>query len=249
MANFRKHLEVATIGSGFAATVLLGADIISSTEALILWGLGTLGGILPDIDSDHSTALEIVFAIVSVTSILSVLSQLSFVPSILEIWLIIVIGYVFINRGIRPVFEALTVHRGVFHSLLAVVFFGALGVAVSYYGTYFNAFQSWLAGSFIAFGYLIHLTLDEIYSVDFMNATVKRSFGTALKPIETKRLWTSASMLVVTVALVFVSPDTTQFRQEVASINGIKSIAQSFFPVNWQSKLKKMQLTMLDINQ
>lgn len=246
MANFRKHLEVATIGSGLASTVLLGADIVNASEALILWGLGTLGGILPDIDSDHSTALEIIFAILSVSSILAVLTQLNFVPSILEIWLIIVVGYVFINRGVRPVFESLTVHRGVFHSLLAVAFFGALGVVIAFYLTFFNAFQSWLAGAFIAFGYLIHLILDEVYSVDFMNISVKRSFGTALKPLEAKNPLTSAFMLVLTAGLIVIAPDATAFRQKVASIEGMKTISQNFLPSNWQNRLKKMQLTMVE---
>ena len=38
-----------------------------------------------------------------------------------------------------------------------------------------------MSGLFVSVGYVIHLVLDEIYSVDLTGARVKRSFGTALK--------------------------------------------------------------------
>ena len=40
---------------------------------------------------------------------------------------------------------------------------------------------AWLAGGFMLIGYLTHLILDEIYSVDVMDTRIKASFGTALK--------------------------------------------------------------------
>lgn len=40
--------------------------------------------------------------------------------------------------------------------------------------------SSWIAGFFTAGGYLTHLILDELYSVDLYGAKLKKSFGTAL---------------------------------------------------------------------
>ncbi len=33
----------------------------------------------------------------------------------------------------------------------------------------------------VTIGYIVHLVLDEIYSVDLKNRKIKKSFGTALK--------------------------------------------------------------------
>ena len=43
------------------------------------------------------------------------------------------------------------------------------------------AHSAWLTGLFVLIGFIIHLVLDEIYSVDVEGAVIKKSFGTALK--------------------------------------------------------------------
>ena len=50
------------------------------------------------------------------------------------------------------------------------------------------AAQAWLTGLFLFIGFLIHLALDEIYSVDVEGRTIKKSFGTALKLFDTHSL-------------------------------------------------------------
>ena len=69
MANFKTHLAVAAVGSGLLATVCLGAGMSDPQEVVTLSVVGTIGGLLPDVDLDHSnptklmfTALAIVFA-------------------------------------------------------------------------------------------------------------------------------------------------------------------------------------------
>ena len=67
------------------------------------------------------------------------------------------------------------------HSVLAAVF-SAVATAII-----FNRVLgkpegvAWLAGAFMFAGFITHLTLDEIYSVDVMDTRIKSSFGTALK--------------------------------------------------------------------
>ena len=47
-------------------------------------------------------------------------------------------------------------------------------------------------------GYLIHLTLDEIYSVDFSGVKIRRSFGSALKPMDFDQIPASCLVLFIT---------------------------------------------------
>jgi hypothetical protein len=45
-------------------------------------------------------------------------------------------------------------------------------------------------------GFLTHLVLDEIYSVDVMDVHIKKSFGTALKLVDTRNPAASSAMVV-----------------------------------------------------
>ena len=54
MANFKTHFTIAAAASAMGATTLLGANIITADTAIYLTLSGTIGGLLPDVDSDHS---------------------------------------------------------------------------------------------------------------------------------------------------------------------------------------------------
>jgi len=59
---------------------------------------------------------------------------------------------------------------------------------------------AWLAAAFVGGGYLLHLLLDEIYSVDLMGGSFKQSFGSALTLFNTSA-W--GSYLLLYLAVVF----------------------------------------------
>jgi hypothetical protein len=66
-------------------------------------------------------------------------------------------------------------------------------------------------------GYLTHLILDEIYSVDVMDTRVKASFGTALKLFDHRHLGHSAVMAAA-VGLVFMwTPPARVFLNNITS--------------------------------
>jgi hypothetical protein len=69
-----------------------------------------------------------------------------------------------------------------------------------------SAESAWIAGLMVGIGYLTHLVLDELYSVDLLNSRVKRSFGTALKPFSLADPRSSLAMLAVVVALAWFAP-------------------------------------------
>ncbi|OUS25062.1 hypothetical protein A9Q99_22715 [Gammaproteobacteria bacterium 45_16_T64] len=235
MANFKTHIQISAISSGVLSTSLLGANFVNSVEAVLLWIVGTLGGVLPDVDSDNSTTLNILFGIITLLSITAVLSQLGVRVSTLEIWAVIAMVYGFVNWVVRPIFESYTVHRGIFHSLLAAVFLSVLSIVVAYEFTFLNTTMSWLVGFFIFIGYVTHLVLDELYSVDFSNVRVKRSFGTACKLYEYKNIQISLTMLLMAGGLFFIAPNTQGVKNTLLSKHTFVQIKDSFLPLALKS--------------
>lgn len=210
MANFKTHLQVAAVGSGLASTLFLNAQYLSPGEAFLCWIMGTLGGILPDIDSDNSHSLSILFSVFSITACgLTAIAWAQHWP-LVWVWAACAGMFVLMQFGVRSIFEAFTVHRGIFHSLLAGMFF-VLVVASGVKMLGASSTTSWFLGLFTGFGYCIHLLLDEIFAVDFMNAQIKRSFGSAFKLFDYQNLKTSAALAVAVGVLFFLAPSYAEF--------------------------------------
>lgn len=210
MANFKTHFQFATIGSGLAATAFLAAEILSPAEAFLCWIMGTVGGILPDIDSDNSHSLSILFGAISVVAcFFTALYWVTALP-LLWVWAACALTFILVQFGVRYIFERFTVHRGIFHSLLAGVFFMFFVVVAADQLGADNA-AAWFLGLFTAFGYFLHLLLDEIYSVDFMNVTIKRSFGSAVKVWDARNVGTTLAMTAATIAVFMATPSHYDF--------------------------------------
>ena len=230
MANFKTHLSVATIGSGLVSTTFLGAGIASPKEAVTFWAVGTLGGILPDIDSDHSTSVTSIFTALGLIIGLLVVFGLAETRSIVELWLAFALTFTAIRYGILKVFYEFTVHRGIFHSIVAGLFFGFLTTSLCYHLLSLDSLFSWYLGSFVFFGYLLHLSLDEVYAVDFDGKKVKRSFGTALEIVDYSNLKTSALIIAATTAIFFATPNISDFAATVIDKQIYLDIFNGFLP-------------------
>jgi len=237
MANFNTHLFIASTGSSSAALYAVNQQLINWVDMPWLVFMGSIGGLLPDIDSDNSKQVKIIFLLLAILSTFTVLFGESFLSDITQILpaqytvchidtinfsklfssfagkcisysLLIQALAIFI--GVRyillSVFKSLTVHRGIFHSLLAAVFFTLLTINISIHLFQQALLFSWLNGLFIGLGFVIHLLLDEVYSVDLSNIRIKRSFGTAFKLYSYKNGYTSTLMLICTLALYSLIP-------------------------------------------
>jgi len=242
MANFNTHVSVAFLGSGCTALLASNIQLINWVEAPWFVFLGTIGGLLPDIDSDNSKQVRIVFFLLAVMSTLTLLTEgsiLQGIPSLLpsskaichatayefssllsdlsnqclpySLILITLSVFTFVRYILFSLFKSLTVHRGVFHSLLAAVFFSFLSTCICYYFLKQDPLTSWLGGLFVCIGFIIHLLLDELYSVDLSNAKIKRSFGTAFKVYAYQSAFSSIFMLLCTIYLYTVAPSITSF--------------------------------------
>jgi len=230
MANFSMHLRGAAIGSGICATLFLGADLVRPHEVLLLWVLGTAGGLLPDIDLDHSEPSKLVFT--GLGLLFAFLIMFNRVPyySLIELWLTWAFVYATVRYLGWRLFSDFTVHRGVFHTLIAAMFFGFSITVIAYRVFDFPALLSWLCGLFIIIGYLIHLALDELYSVDFMNMRLKRSAGTALKLVDT-RDWTGTALLMAAATLMlFMTPPLTILGNALLNAQPYITLGQRLLP-------------------
>lgn len=217
MANFPTHIAIGTMVSGALATVTVAADLVAPENIVAVTLAGMLGSVLPDIDLKDSRPAQAMFSGLAVFFSFSVLFGLERKYSIAEMLILWLGTLLFVRYVAKEVFFRFSYHRGIWHSLLAMVFcafvtawiFGALllrdpGVA-------------WLAAGFLAIGYLTHLILDEIYSVDVMDTRVKASFGTALKLLDNRHWGHSAAMAAAAVLVFLFTPPTKGFVEGVSS--------------------------------
>ncbi len=214
MANFSTHLNVAAFVSGITSAALLSANHIDLNTALWLWFLGTIGGLLPDIDSDNSTSLDIIFNLFTICVILLSIRHLTS-NAINDRQFLLIIGlpvliYLFFKYCVRNIFEWQTIHRGICHSLLFLIFCSLITTNITYFVIH-NAVPdgidiAWFSGMFVFFGGTTHLLLDEIYSVDLANVRIKRSFGSALKLTDYSNIPLSIIFTVLSIMLFQLAP-------------------------------------------
>jgi hypothetical protein len=206
MANFNTHLSVAIAASAGVAVLAVNTHVMTITDAPWMIAFGAIGGMLPDIDSGHSTPIKLFFTTLALITLLTVINVFknSYQPYI--VLLMAAVAYVLVRYTLLALFDHFTDHRGIFHSILTAVFFCLLMVCIGCYFLHWDNLHSWLSGVFIGFGFIIHLLLDELYSVDLSNKRMKKSFGTALKLYSYNNKTTSAIMAVCTLALAWITP-------------------------------------------
>ena len=240
MANFNTHLFIAATGSSSAALFAVNQQLINWVDTPWLVFIGTIGGLLPDIDSDNTRQVRVVFLLLALLSTVTVLSGEGLLQEInklfpdkdgvchissisiaslfsslagkcvsLKLLILASTTFLTVRYGLLYLFKTLTVHRGVFHSLLAALFFTLLTSNISFYLFQQQLFFAWLNGLFMGLGFVIHLLLDEIYSVDLSNTRLKRSFGTALKLYNYNNGYASTLMLICTLTLFTTIPSSS----------------------------------------
>ncbi len=206
MANFHTHLSVAIVASAGCALAAVNAHIITVSEAPEMVAFGSIGGMLPDIDSGNSTPIKLFFTTLAIIALLTVVALFKNYYQAYIILLMAVAVYAFVRYGVLALFDQFTNHRGIFHSVLTAVFFCLLMVCIGCYLLHWDILYSWLSGLFIGFGFIVHLLLDEVYSVDLSNKRMKKSFGTALKLYSYDNLLSSGIMAAFTLALALITP-------------------------------------------
>ncbi|QQZ30300.1 hydrolase [Thiothrix subterranea] len=230
MANFSTHISVAAAGAGLLSVLCLQVGLAEPREALMLALLGTIGGILPDIDLQHAYPSRIMFSLFAILAAFMVVFSSENNLSIVELWGVGLITFGLIRFPIWTVFHEYTTHRGSIHSLVAAVLFMFLMTAFAHHVMGETPFVSWLFGLFVFLGFVLHLVLDELYSVDFMNHRIKRSFGTAFKILDWKKREKSTVLVIATIVAWAVVPDSHAFWDTLLSTETYRIIGSRLLP-------------------
>ena len=230
MANFTTHIAVGTVVSGALATLTLAADVIAPENLLAVTMAGVLGSVLPDIDLKDSRPSQALFGGLAVFLSFAVLFTVAYKFSIAEMWLIWLGTLIGVRYGGQAIFHRFSYHRGIWHSILAAFFFWFLTAVVFKFVLNRHEGVAWLAGGFMFMGYMTHLVLDEIYSVDVMGTRIKSSFGTAVKLFDRKRMGDSAVVAMATVAAFAFTPPAKTFVNGILSRDMWTSLQQKLLP-------------------
>jgi len=209
MANFQTHFNVAAFTSALGAGTIFYSGLVDKPEATMLFAGGIIGGILPDIDSDNSTPTRIMqYIFANLISFFILFNYIGVVPigNLILIW----ISSFAVTMGFFHLFNKITSHRGMFHSIPAGLIFWFGFSLLFYYLFHYSALISWYFGMFVFLGYITHLTLDEIYSVDLAGGKIKKSFGTALK-LWSKDMKSTILFYSVAIALFYFMPNKQNF--------------------------------------
>lgn len=230
MADYATHIAVGTVASGALATLTLAANVIDHSSLIAVTLAGVAGSVLPDIDLRDSRASRILFSGIAVFASFCVLFVAAARFSIAELWILWIGTLLFVRYGVHAVFHYFAIHRGIWHSVLAGVFWGFVTAIVYHYMLGFHEGVAWLGAGFMLAGYLVHLVLDEMYSVDFMGKRLKSSFGTALKIVDRRYPYRSGALAAATVLVALLTPSTSAFVDHITSRDMWSGLHQRLLP-------------------
>ena len=203
MGNYRQHITFAgLLGVAYAWLAFAYAGVhwmYGSVAAL----LTTMGGLLPDLDSPSGVELRGFTGILGVLVALGVWQSLAIAepPPAFEFHLWAVVGaYVLVRHGLHKFVARIARHRGISHSLPTCAAWGAIAY-LTYPAPKHGHALKLVMGVAVILGFLSHLLLDEVFSVDLKGARVNKAFGTALK------LWSDSvwSTLAIYLLLGFLT--------------------------------------------
>ena len=183
MSDFKVHLMggiAAGAGASAIGHYMAGLTILQAGAVFVV---GSVGGLLPDLDSDTGKPLVFLFHLISVL-----------IPSLLFVKAVQIGGdspeflicyftasYLFINYVVCAIVKRVTVHRGMMHSIPFVfVCAGVVYILFKPSGSQVAV----IAGLAVFLGCLVHLVLDEITSFKLKFGIIpipKRSSGSAFK--------------------------------------------------------------------
>ena len=230
MADFRTHVAGAAAVSGSAVLCLTMAGAATQQSLLAYFLLGVLGGLLPDVDSDSSIPIRVAFSIAGIICGFLAAFAAGKNLSLAEVFAIWLVCYLTVRHAAFTVFARYTVHRGLIHSIPAAVLCGLITTVIADRLFAASPLQAWFCGAFVILGFVVHLILDEAYSVDLMGMQWKRSFGTALTlgslrdPIGTLGLYAGVA------ALSYVAPPTHSFLALISGPRARQTLTSRLLP-------------------
>jgi hypothetical protein len=179
MAGFKTHIATSTtLGIAYAAGAHYFFDAPPET-CVLAGGLCSVSGMLPDLDSDSGVPLRESVAFAAAAVPVMMVRRFERLGMPLETMILAGMAiYLLIRFGLAALLKKYTVHRGMFHSIPAAIIAAEIAFLV------FEHESLWLryytAGA-VLLGFMSHLVLDELWSIDVWRLRMKSSSGTAVK--------------------------------------------------------------------
>ncbi len=207
MANFKQHISGGVIAGAIATPVAMTLFPLTLPQGLLVLFLTSFGAMVPDVDSNTSKPLGLIFNYLGLLLPIILLNQFQPEATIETTLIVLVLGAVFIQKVIYYPFVKLTHHRGMIHSIPAIFIYGAL-----IFHLFFDSEDSirFIFAGASSLGFLVHLVMDEIWSIDVSNMRIKKSFGTALKLFNKK---VGVTLLTYVILLALLYPIYTIFQE------------------------------------
>lgn len=211
MANFNTHMVGAAVVSGIGATALMMIHAFPPYILMAYFILGVVGGMLPDIDSESSIPIRWTFNVLGIVTGFFLVLYLGSYYSFIELAFLWGACFIIIRYGIFSLFTRFTVHRGLIHSIPAGISFSLGTVIFAVRVLDVSVLNAWFCGTFVLLGFITHLTLDELYSVDLRGIRVKRSFGSALSLGSFHAPLGTGLLYLLTGTLLYLAPPINSF--------------------------------------
>jgi membrane-bound metal-dependent hydrolase YbcI (DUF457 family) len=215
MAGFGTHISVSTIlgvGYGWWGSEWLH---LPTASCVVAGGLTSIGGMMPDLDSDSGIPARETIGFAAAVLPMLVMNRMAMSGMNLEHMVAAGVPmYLVLRFGLGEILRRFTVHRGMFHSIPAILIAGMLVFLVCEPGA--EASRSFKAAGAML-GYGSHLVLDEIWSVSFAAGVprLKKSFGTALKLVGNDFGPTAATYGILLMLGLTVLKDVTTPHQQI----------------------------------
>lgn len=227
MANFSTHVGVAmAVGAGASAglTLLGHIDFTQATHIFIFFVFGTL---LPDIDVNNARPVRLVFHLFAAFA--AWLAFAAFMPgssgllwlsaSTPPTWHSFVaagLAWLIVRYPLAALFQKITRHRGLAHSLIVGCLWALAWLHFAHWqfvegGLTQEKLIFWLQACALLGGFLLHLLLDELYSIDIEGMRLKRSFGTAMKLLDRRFMSGSIGVMILLGLMTWQLPDPEVF--------------------------------------
>ncbi len=183
MAGYKQHITFSGflgVGYGTASVLLFG---FTPEQGILAGVLTWIAGMLPDLDSQTGRPVNEIFGLLAAIVPFEMMGHLLEWGGNPEGAMAYAVGiYAAIRYGGSYLLGKLSVHRGMFHSIPAMI----IAAEIAFLGFKSDSMitKGLMAGG-VGLGFLSHLVLDEIYSVQWNGMTVrlKKSSGTAIKMI------------------------------------------------------------------
>lgn len=181
MAGYREHISVSgLLGVGYGCLAALGLGF-SPVQGMLAGVFTGIGGMLPDLDSQSGKPVRELFSLTAaITPVIMMRRLLDWGGDPEGAMLLAIIVYIIVRYGGSRLLNSVSVHRGMFHSLPAMLIAAEL-IFLGYKNESLSV--KFLMAAGVSLGFLSHLILDELYSVEFSGVRLRlnKAAGSAFK--------------------------------------------------------------------